>query len=112
MKNRLSVTYVGGATAFAWSLADCVGSTDPTFDPGGTEYESGPVTLRKLHSPAVTPERLGAFDYVLLSHDHHSDNLDHAGRDILTKAKNVLTTPEGSQRLGNNSLGLKEWEKC
>lgn len=71
MKNRLSVTYVGGATALL-EFGGLRWLTDPTFDPGGTEYESGPVTLRKLHSPAVTPERLGAFDYVLLSHDHQT----------------------------------------
>lgn len=108
MKNKLNVTYVGGPTALL-EFGGLRWLTDPTFDPGGTEYESGPVTLRKLHSPAVTPEKLGPFDYVLLSHDHHSDNMDHAGREILTNAKNVLTTPEGAQRLGNNSLGLKEW---
>lgn len=109
MKNKLRITYVGGPTALL-EFGGLHWLTDPTFDPGGTEYKSGPATLRKLHSPAVSPEKLGDFDYVLLSHDHHSDNLDHAGSELLVKAKSVLTTPEGSHRLRNNSLGLKEWE--
>ncbi len=109
MKNKLIVTYVGGPTALL-EFGGLCWLTDPTFDPGGSEYKSGAVKLRKLHSPALSVEKLGAFDYVLLSHDHHSDNLDLAGRKALIKAKTVLTTPEGSQRLGNNSLGLKDWE--
>lgn len=84
--------------------------TDPTFDPGGGEYKSGPVTLRKIAGPALSPQSLGPFDYVLLSHDHHFDNLDHAGRDLLASAKLVLTTGEGAQRLGGNSLGLDDWQ--
>jgi L-ascorbate metabolism protein UlaG (beta-lactamase superfamily) len=84
--------------------------TDPTFDPAGGEYPSGAATLRKLAGPALTPEALGEFDYVLLSHDHHFDNLDRAGRTLLAKAKAVLTTEEGARRLGGNSQGLKAWQ--
>jgi L-ascorbate metabolism protein UlaG (beta-lactamase superfamily) len=84
--------------------------TDPTFDPGGSEYESGPAILRKLAGPALSPETLGPFDYVLLSHDHHFDNLDRSGRAVLSKAKAVVTTEEGAERLGGNSLGLSEWQ--
>jgi L-ascorbate metabolism protein UlaG (beta-lactamase superfamily) len=68
------------------------------------------VTLRKLKGPAISADNLGSFDYVLLSHDHHFDNLDHAGRKILSRAKSVLTTDEGSQRLGGNSIGMKPWD--
>jgi L-ascorbate metabolism protein UlaG (beta-lactamase superfamily) len=105
----LGVTYVGGPTA----LLDFGGLrllTDPTFDPDGGAYPSGPVTLRKLAASALSPEALEPFDYVLLSHDHHSDNLDHAGRAALGNAKSVLTTEEGAQRLGANSVGLKTWQ--
>src|ERR1700739_306841 len=106
---RVAITYIGGPTA----LVECGGVrllTDPTFDPAGGEYTSGPVTLRKLAGPAFPPEALGNFDYVLLSHDHHSDNLDHTGRALLTNAKAVITTEEGAQRLGGNSRGLKVWQ--
>ena len=109
MKNKLSITYIGGPTVLL-EFGGLRWLTDPTFDAGGSEYTSGPVTLRKIHSPSVSSEKLGPLDYVLLSHDHHSDNLDISGRELLLRAKSVLTTPEGSQRLGNNSLGLREWE--
>ena len=35
--------------------------------------------LHKTQAPARSAESLGTVDAVLLSHDHHSDNLDHAG---------------------------------
>jgi len=107
--SRLEITYLGGPTC----LLDFGGVrllTDPTFDPSGGEYKTGPVTLRKLTGPAVSPEVLGPFDYVLLSHDHHFDNLDHAGRAILANGRTVLTTEEGAGRLGGNSLGLADWQ--
>ncbi len=106
---RLQITYIGGPTA----LLEFEGIrflTDPTFDPGGGEYRSGPVTLRKLSGPAIEVAELGPFDYVLLSHDHHFDNLDRSGRALLSKAKSVITTEEGAQRLGGNSIGLKDWQ--
>jgi L-ascorbate metabolism protein UlaG (beta-lactamase superfamily) len=105
----LHITYIGGPTM----LLDFDGTrilTDPTFDPGGNDYPSGPVTLHKLASPAIPLEELGSFDYVLLSHDHHADNLDREGRQSLKRAKAVLTTAEGSQRLGGNSIGLIPWQ--
>ncbi len=104
----LSLTYIGGPTA----LIDFAGTrmlTDPTFDPPGGEYVSGAATLRKLAGPALDTEQIGAIDYILLSHDHHWDNLDRAGRAVLPKTKAVLTTMEGAQRLRGNSLGLQPW---
>jgi L-ascorbate metabolism protein UlaG (beta-lactamase superfamily) len=84
--------------------------TDPTFDPAGGEYTTGPVTLRKLVGPGLNADSV-SFDYVLLSHDHHADNLDHAGRKALSKAKKVFTTSEGATRLSGNSQGLQDWEE-
>jgi hypothetical protein len=43
---------------------------------------------------------------VLLSHDQHSDNLDHSGKDFLAKAKRVLTTEAGAKRLGSRAEGF------
>lgn len=105
----LGITYVGGPTCLL-EFGGVRLLTDPTFDPGGGEYQSGPVTLRKLTGPALNLQAVGPFDYVLLSHDHHFDNLDHAGRGVLSRAKSVLTTDEGARRLGGNSVGLKNWE--
>lgn len=105
----LRLTHVGGPTA----LLDFAGTrllTDPTFDAAGNEYPSGPATLRKLADPVLSPAEIGHFDYVLLSHDHHFDNLDRTGRTILPRAKSVLTTAEGAERLDANSIGLVDWE--
>jgi L-ascorbate metabolism protein UlaG (beta-lactamase superfamily) len=105
----LQLAYVGGPTALL-QFDGVHFLTDPTFDPAGGEYKSGPVTLRKVSGPAIRPESLGAVDYVLLSHDHHFDNLDHAGRRFLPKARNVITTEEGAQRLQGNAIGLRDWQ--
>jgi L-ascorbate metabolism protein UlaG (beta-lactamase superfamily) len=105
----LSITYIGGPTA----LIDFGGVrllTDPTFDPAGCAYPSGAATLRKLAGPAVNAADLGAIDHVLLSHDHHFDNLDRAGRDLLPKAKFVVTTADGAARLGGRAIGLSPWQ--
>jgi len=84
--------------------------TDPTFDPAGTEYPTGVYTLRKTTGPAIALESLGRVDAVLLSHDHHSDNLDHAGRSLLETGGTVLTTQPGAERLGGTSIGLAPWQ--
>ena len=68
--------------------------TDPTFDPPGGKYENGPVVLEKTIGPAIAPETLGRVDCVLLSHDHHLDNLDHSGRNFLAGVSRVITTVE------------------
>jgi L-ascorbate metabolism protein UlaG (beta-lactamase superfamily) len=46
---------------------------------------------------------------VLLSHDHHGDNLDAAGRALLPSAGAVLTTASGAGRLGGAVRGLRPW---
>jgi len=70
----------------------------------------GPVTLEKLSDPAIRPASLAQIDVVLLSHDHHYDNLDRAGRTLLAKAGRVLTTTAGAQRLMGNAVGLETWQ--
>src|SRR6185369_13137328 len=107
--DTLRLTYIGGPTALL-EIGGLRLLTDPTFDPAGDEYPSGPATLRKTAGPAVSLGDLGPVDYVLLSHDHHFDNLDHAGRSMLPQARAVLTTVEGAGRLGGNSLGLPPWQ--
>jgi L-ascorbate metabolism protein UlaG (beta-lactamase superfamily) len=91
------LTYLGGPTALLeWRGLRLL--TDPTFDPAGTTYELPAYTLRKTQAPAITTGELGRIDAVLLSHDHHFDNLDHAGRSLLGSAERVLTTVEGAAR--------------
>ena len=106
---RATLTYIGGPTAVI-ELAGIRLITDPTFDPAGTEYPTAAYTLRKTIAPAVAAEAIGRLDAVLLSHDHHADNLDHRGRAMLDDAPIVLTTREGAVRLGGNAIGLSAGE--
>ncbi|HWB86089.1 MAG TPA: MBL fold metallo-hydrolase [Bryobacteraceae bacterium] len=107
--HELTLTHIGGPTVLL-EFGGVRLLTDPTFDPAGGEYPSGPATLRKLAVPAIPAEKIGSVDYILLSHDHHFDNLDRTGRAFLPHAKKVLTTEEGAERLGANSVGLKPWQ--
>lgn len=66
--------------------------------------------LRKTQGPALAAESLGDIDLVLLSHDHHFDNLDHAGPRLLGTAARVVTTVAGAGRLGARAIGLAPWE--
>ena len=43
---------------------------------------------------------------MLLSHDHHDDNLDGAGRALLSSASTAITTIPGAKRLGGHARGL------
>ena len=79
----IRVTHIGGPTvlieAEGWRIL-----TDPTFDPPGKTYKFGwGSKSTKLSGPALTPDDVGPIDAVLLSHDHHADNLDDAGRALL-----------------------------
>jgi L-ascorbate metabolism protein UlaG (beta-lactamase superfamily) len=103
-----NITLIGGPTA----LIEAGGFrllTDPTFD-GPGEYRLPHVTVKKTSSPALSPDALGAIDAVLLSHDQHVDNLDHAGRAFLANAGRVFTTAAGAKRLGHPVEGLAPWQ--
>jgi L-ascorbate metabolism protein UlaG (beta-lactamase superfamily) len=85
--------------------------TDPTFDPPGDYPRPGTaVVLHKLAGPAVAVDEVLPIDVMLISHDHHSDNLDNSGRAMLSHASRVLTTGAGAQRLGGNATGLAPGE--
>lgn len=105
----LRVTYIGGPTALI-ELGGLRLLTDPTFDPAGSEYPTPVYTLRKMQGPAADAAHVGPIDVVLLSHDHHLDNLDRAGRALLPGATTVLTTPAAAARLGAPAVGLAAWE--
>ncbi len=100
----VKLTLVGGPTAVL-EYAGLRWLTDPALSPPG-EYAGG---LVKTTGPAIEPEALPAIDVVLLSHEHHSDNLDPAGRGFLVKASRVLTTVQGAERLGSGAIGLEPW---
>ncbi|MFI1356247.1 MBL fold metallo-hydrolase [Streptomyces sp. NPDC020898] len=103
------VTHIGGPTtlieAGGWRLL-----TDPTFDPPGRRYSFGWGTSSvKTSGPALEAAELPPLDAVLLTHDHHGDNLDTKGRALLPRVDVVLTTPSGARRLGGNAHGLAPW---
>ena len=106
---HLKFTYIGGPSALL-ELGGLRLLTDPTFDPAGEEYPTGLYTLHKTIGPSLEPESLGRIDAVLLSHDHHFDNLDHSGRALLKSAGSALTTEAGAKRLGGNAIGITPWQ--
>lgn len=108
--SRLHATYIGGPTALL-ELDGLRLLTDPTFDPGGTDYPTPAYTLHKTQAPAIGAAEIGAVDAVLLSHDHHFDNLDTAGRALLATAGAVYTTVAGAARLGAGATGLAPWDE-
>ncbi|MFE1955597.1 MULTISPECIES: MBL fold metallo-hydrolase [Streptomyces] len=104
----MSVRYVGGPT----SVIETGGLrllTDPTFDAPG-EYPVGSRTLVKTAGPAVAADAIRPVDAVLLSHDHHPDNLDGAGRALLADVPLVLSTAAAHERLGAEVTALPVWE--
>ncbi len=64
----------------------------------------------KLAGPAIAAADLGPIDVVLLTHDHHGDNLDPAGRALLPSTGMVVTTTSGARRLGGGARGLEPWQ--
>jgi L-ascorbate metabolism protein UlaG (beta-lactamase superfamily) len=106
----LRLTHIGGPTV----LIEAAGLrilTDPTFDPAGGSYRFGWGTgSRKTAGPAVAADELPPIDAVLLTHDHHGDNLDAAGRSLLPRAGTVVTTASGARRLGGATRGLEPWQ--
>ncbi|GAA3222024.1 MBL fold metallo-hydrolase [Actinocorallia longicatena] len=100
-------THIGGPTVLiehaGWRIL-----TDPTFDPPGRTYAFGwGTSSRKLTGPSIAAADLPPIDAILLTHDHHGDNLDTAGRALLPAAGTVLTTVSGARRLGGGAHGLR-----
>lgn len=106
------ITHIGGPTTLI-EIGGVRLLTDPTFDAPGRRYSFGLGTSSvKTAGPAVPYESLGPIDAVLLTHDHHSDNLDDAGRALLPSVPLVLTTVSGAGRLGGNARGLAPWQEA
>lgn len=105
-ERAVRITYLGTASVLI-ELAGQRLLTDPALDPAGSRYDFGPwyaprawfASEKQYASPALPA---GPIDAVLLSHDHHADNLDLAGRRLLATGdvRSVLTTRAGAARLG------------
>jgi len=103
--DEVRLTYIGGPTILI-EIGGLRLLTDPTFDPPG-DYQAGAFTHSKLIGPVIDASAFANTDAVLLSHDHHFDNLDRIGRELLKSAKQVITTPEAAARLQGNTIGLE-----
>lgn len=93
MNAPVKLTLVGGPTV-VMRYAGLTIVTDPTFDAPG---EQGGLT--KTEGPALTAEQVGPVDLALVSHDHHPDNLDDAGKAVALGATLALTTAKGAERV-------------
>lgn len=90
--------------------------TDPTLDKKDRlfpQYVSTPLAFSKKYiDPALSIDEIGKVDLVLLSHDHHSDNLDKNGKKFIKTVPVVLSTKDAVRRLkNNNTIGLDNWEE-
>jgi L-ascorbate metabolism protein UlaG (beta-lactamase superfamily) len=102
----MNVRYLGTATLLL-EYAGLRVLTDPAFDPAGVRYDFGPwyaprawFASEKQYETPMRAADVGVLDAVLLSHDHHADNLDPAGRRLLAEGAGVVyTTPAGARRL-------------
>ncbi|GAA3739178.1 MBL fold metallo-hydrolase [Leifsonia bigeumensis] len=104
---QIAVTYLGGPTVLL-EYAGLRIITDPTFDePGRYPDPDGGQALVKTRGPALQPAQLGPVDLALVSHHHHEDNLDTAGREYLAEVPRTLTTVAGAAELGGTAVGLE-----
>ena len=111
---KIRLTHIGMATVLL-ELGALRILTDPALDPPGRTYRFGFGTSSiKNRAPTLPPEGLGRIDAVLLSHDHHADNLDDAGRAMLPSVGRIITTASGAQRLAAlaNVQGLAPWQSA
>ena len=102
---QLAIQLVGGPTAIV-EYGGLRWLTDPALSPPG-EYGG----LTKLTGPALDVAEHGPIDVVLLSHHHHSDNLDPAGRAFLPSVPRVLSTTKAAAELGGNVIGMEPWSE-
>jgi len=109
------LTHIGAATLLL-EFGGLRLLTDPAFDRVGTRHTvprpvPGLFNSRRTEPAALGVDGIGPLDAVLLSHEHHFDNLDDSGRELLPRAAVVLTTRAGAKRLGGNAVGLRPGEK-
>jgi len=103
--SQLGIQLVGGPTAIL-EYGGLRWLTDPALSAPG-EYGG----LTKLTGPALDITEHDPIDVVLLSHHHHSDNLDPAGRAFLPFAKQVLSTTTAAEDLAGNVVGMEPWSE-
>jgi L-ascorbate metabolism protein UlaG (beta-lactamase superfamily) len=103
--SQFGIQLVGGPTAIL-EYGGLRWLTDPALSPPG-EYAG----LKKLTGPALDVAEQDPIDVVLLSHHHHSDNLDPAGRAFLASAGRVLSTTRAAEELDGDVIGMEPWSE-
>ena len=85
--------------------------TDPVFDEGKRYYSFGYplIGATRLKGPALKPEEIPELDAILLSHAHHSDNLDDGGRSLFGRARQIITTIHDKKYVRDDAIGLPKW---
>lgn len=103
---RVALTWWGTAT----TQIDLGGARllcDPALDPANSQYDFGPWYAPAAWFASTKTYDLGdralpqPVDAVLVSHDHHADNLDYRGREFLVsdEVKRVITPSPAADRL-------------
>lgn len=108
----MQLQYFGTATLLL-TLGDVRLLTDPAFDPLGARYDFGPwytprswFTSEKTYATPLAPDEVDGF---LVSHDHHADNFDVAGRQLVARGRApVVTSEPGGRRLAAAKRGGRE----
>lgn len=93
--------------------------TDPVLDQGARRYKFAPGIYAWRKFDAVLPEGgLGNIDAILLSHAHHLDNLDHAGRAFVLRARDaqgrpsrIISHPSAKSVLGHRFEPIKAGQR-
>ena len=107
MEAPIQVIHIGGPTVII-EIDGLRIITDPTLDPPSI-FPTGPGgSIEKLSGPAM--KDIGHIALVLLSHDQHSDNLDNAGRKLISEVEETFSTKAAAERLQGSVIGLEPWE--
>jgi L-ascorbate metabolism protein UlaG (beta-lactamase superfamily) len=85
--------------------------TDPVFDEGERYYRFRwpGIGATRWQGPAMKADRIPDLDAILLSHAHHSDNLDEGGRSLFGKARQIITTIHDKKYVRDDAIGLPKW---
>lgn len=88
--------------------------TDPVFDEGKRYYSFGLpfIGATRMLGPALKREKIPELDAILLSHAHHSDNLDEGGRSLFGKARQIITTIHDKKYVRDDTIGLPKWRSA
>jgi L-ascorbate metabolism protein UlaG (beta-lactamase superfamily) len=105
--SRPTLTWIGGPTLLL-EHAGTTFLTDPTFDDAPGEYTGSGATLTKLVGPAFPADDVHP-DVVLLSHHQHADNLDVAGRALLSRVPTILSTKAAADAI-EGVQGFAPWD--